>query len=229
MNNELLEGRRLLRELLPRARQETMNVDNASMSSLMKATLPFITEENLDALLVYEAPVTGGWLADLVFKNVPPGVCNIFGTPTGYPHLTREAAIEYGVTLISLALTMSSQKPTVSEDTKPAFLYFGTVFSLDTAMLGFLIAQGAKYDSIKHAHDRINEVTQSLFRDRRRPTFERIQSLLKDDVARLMSVLYMAAMTGVLRYPPIEPGIPGDTFIMDQDDDSDRASETEPS
>ncbi|MGI4851991.1 MAG: hypothetical protein ACRYGR_08630, partial [Janthinobacterium lividum] len=72
-----LDGRRRLRQLLPWARAEARKTpfDGVQHSPLGRAQIQYARTANLDALIIYAAPL-GGWHADVVFKSVPPGTPN---------------------------------------------------------------------------------------------------------------------------------------------------------
>lgn len=45
-----------------------------------------------------------GFLADLIFKNLPPGLGTIWGTPSQNPHTTYEGAEAHAVTMLTLTM-----------------------------------------------------------------------------------------------------------------------------
>jgi hypothetical protein len=68
---QLRDGMMLLRELLPRARVKAAETGEIKeMSALARAARPYLKEENLKALLVYQTPL-GGWIADVLLNHVP--------------------------------------------------------------------------------------------------------------------------------------------------------------
>jgi uncharacterized protein with GYD domain len=135
-------GRRLLRELLPWARAEARK-DEAKFeatSALGKATVPYVTLANLDALLITEAPL-GGWHADVVFKFTPPGVPNTMGTPVERPLRTRQEAEEVGKRLlVSMCVMAASNEVAKAPAPDPAFLLNGYAFKLVPAVFKLALA-----------------------------------------------------------------------------------------
>ena len=72
-------------------------------TGLGRATLPHLSAENLEAVLISPAPC-GGFHADLVFTAVPPGISNTLGTPVSTPEPTRQAAEAVAVRILALLL-----------------------------------------------------------------------------------------------------------------------------
>ena len=204
----------LLHEVLPRARiMARESSDLKAVSALAQAARPYMREDNLAALLVYRTPL-GGWIADVLLKDVPPGISNLMGTPTRYPLTTRDEAIEHGIALISFIIASKD----VVDKPNPVFFYFDATFELFPNLLAILQARHARYPSLEDAHVRLKEITIELF-GRRKPCYEGIVALSEDSQKRLSSVCHLASMTGVMRYPPIEFGMPGDTYENDRDTD----------
>lgn len=203
-------GRRLLRELLPWARAEARKeVARIEMTSpLGHATAAYVTEDNLDALLIYPAPM-GGWHADVVFKHVPPAVPNTMGTPVERPCRTRQEAEEHGKRiLVSLLLMAEQNKATNPSAPPPVFMLCGATFKLLPELFEAALAmtpEGAGgpnggYSSKEHAIERIEEKLAELcpdgFDGKAFNGWERMKK------AELLTVLHIAALTGVYAYPP---------------------------
>lgn len=201
------DGARLLRELLPQAKAMMPEIKAEARSQIGKAAMPYWREENLQAVMIYEAP-TGGWMADVMCKHVPPGISNAFGTPVGDPLGSREEALESAVRTLAVALVLGGQESTQSE---PVFEYFDCSFTLDGALLAFLSSQGAGYDSTDHAHRRLTEITSILFPQGY--SFDRMQALPEERKRMLFAVTHMASLTNVLRYPPLIPGQPANRSV----------------
>jgi hypothetical protein len=87
-------GRKLLKELLPWARAEAKKGAELTMTSALgQSAGSYIREDRLRAVMIYPAP-KGGWHADVVLENLPPGVPNTFGTRVEAPCRTRAEAEE---------------------------------------------------------------------------------------------------------------------------------------
>jgi hypothetical protein len=85
--------RQRLLQLLPWARAEAKKKawSIEVSSALAKATMQYVTEDNLEGIAIYPAP-KGGWHCDVTLINVPPGVPNALGTQVAHPLATRADA-----------------------------------------------------------------------------------------------------------------------------------------
>lgn len=115
---ELIEGRALLKRLLPKMRKELrLNEPGAevqAMNMLAQSNLTHIRVENFDALVIHNNG--SGWVADLVFKKLPAGVPNTMGTPEAYPHKSRRDALEEGKMLLANFLRVAIENEAASRD-----------------------------------------------------------------------------------------------------------------
>lgn len=217
------DGQRYLQSILPimRAEVATISEDELKMeaiSPIAKAFMPHITENNLHALMIYQAPV-GGWHADLVLKDTPPGIPNALGTPVASPCATRDEAIEQGHKLVRLALVVARNnhnQPLPIEN--PAFLLYSTNITLFPDLYEKLLshcpAAMEGYGTPSYAITRLEQVLTRIFGHHDKITIQQIQNLTPEDRLVLMTVVHMAALSGVYRYPPRRDGMPSD--IMGQ-------------
>jgi hypothetical protein len=221
---QITRGITLLHEIMPKARQRAINMRAEVTSPLARAVESYMIEDNLAALVIYPAPL-GGWFADVMLQNVPPGVSNILGTPVAHPLATYPEALNQGIDIV--ALILAPKRPGIENESKapPIFLYYGSSFALFPELLELLDNQYAQYPSTETAHARIKEITLMLFPDRRRPSYERLAALSQHQLRILVSVLHIASLTGVMRYPAMEPGMPGDPHDP-RECRSDRPTET---
>jgi hypothetical protein len=209
---KLRQGRRLLRALLPVARAKLKEYKTAEVkefSALGRAQMPFVTENNFDALLIYPAP-HGGWHVDLKLKRVPPGVANILGTPVEKPVPTRELADEVAIDMLATALCLSEQQKAAPRESKAAFLLHGWEIPIHPDILAVLAYAGYGETTEERramAAARIGELLTELC-GREPFSAALFQSWSKDDQARLMSVIHMAAYHHILRYPPRQDASP---------------------
>jgi len=104
-DKQMKDGRARLKRLLPEARayaRKAIRDPNIQMkvnTTRAMATQRFIVVDNFRALVVYRT--SRGWYADLLLKNVPPGVSDVMGTPLSMPHTTREEADEAAVLILN--------------------------------------------------------------------------------------------------------------------------------
>lgn len=211
--SDFARGRRLLRELLPwaraEARKETGSVE--LKSALGRETAAYVREDNLDALLIYPAPL-GGWHADVVFKRVPPGIPNSMGSPVERPLRTRREAEDVGKLLLVNMLRMARMEKSSGS---PVFLLQGAAFTLplemyEAALGAFPEGAGGSnggYHSKEHAIRRIEETLAELC-----PGGFSVKAFNEEwdqgRKAELMSVLFIATLTGVYAYPPRRDATP---------------------
>jgi hypothetical protein len=218
------QGQRRLKQLLPWARAEAKRVAGTAeykiSSPLAEASMPYVTEDNLDALVIYPAPL-GGFHADIVLKQVPPGMSDCFGTPVGSPCKTFAEAEESGKRSLVMALLVAADN--VRNKTKqgdPVFWLDDWVFKLSAELLQKAMdtfgvtRHEAGYATEEIAIQRIEEIKADLFPNGM--TKASIDGLSKDDRARLLTVLHMAAMTGIFVYPPRRDASPSGHSASEQ-------------
>jgi hypothetical protein len=201
---EYRQGRRRLRELLPWARAEAKKpgAEIRGKSALYDTTAAYVTEDNLEALLIYPAPL-GGWHCDVMFKDVPPAVPNCMGSPVATPFRTRAEAEDHGKWLLVSLLTIAQQP---KGNGNPVFLLYGAVLRL----LPEAIAAAARaepdsvdrgYGSKEHAVNRIKETLAEVCPEGF--TVDAFnKTMAREKKARLLAVLHIAALSGLFAYPP---------------------------
>lgn len=128
-------GRRLLKELLPWARAEAKKADAGfkAESALGRASITHVSEDNLDAIMIYPAP-KGGWHGDVILKTVPPGVPNSFGTPVGTPCHTRAEAENHAKHILVSLLLIAERNENVTPEKGRVFLLSGWSVRLPAAV-----------------------------------------------------------------------------------------------
>lgn len=204
------DGRRALRALLPWARAELPNEPGVvELESVLGRTIaPYITEANLDALLIYPGR-SGGWHADILLKNVPPGIPNTLGTPVGAPCRTRAEAEELGkhtlVTVLELARRNSPDAPRPP----PVFWLHDWSITLVPEILASArktFPDGGGYGSEDQAkwrvEQRLTEVCPNGFDGDDFKTWD------IERKAHLLTVLHRAVLSGLFVYPMREPAPP---------------------
>jgi hypothetical protein len=198
-SSDLRAGRRLLQILLPVARAQASNHTYRPMSGLGRAQAPYLRIANVEAVLVYQAP-KGGWHGDVLLHSVPPGVPNVLGTPVERPCPTRDMAVDVVTGLLAQIIGGEKEVDKI-EIGPPIFLFHG----YEIALVPELLAQIPGYETVEHALIRLAEIEKRLFPH----GVPRGELNLGDDAGRwLLTVLHMAACSGVFRYPPKEDTAP---------------------
>jgi hypothetical protein len=206
MPDAIEHGRWLLRELLPWARAEAKKLIaeggmlGFELGALGAATSPYATEDNLDALVIYPAPL-GGWHADVLFREVPLGVPSAMGSPVANPYKTQSEAAAAGKQLLVFILCMEAKGK--AEKKEPVFILHDCVFNLMPDAYEFLRSVDPKlvtgYGSPEKAADRIAETLAKYFPDGF--SYDAFKAASPIATSRLMSVLHMAALDGLYVYP----------------------------
>jgi hypothetical protein len=212
---QINKGRVTLRTLLPWARAEARKANDSKMTSALGlATISQLRESMLYSLVIYHAPL-GGWHADVLFRGMPPGFPNAMGTPVGQPCRTFREAEEHGKGMLVALCRMAAQNEREKiEPKKPVFQLCGVAIELEPELYALALAEQPEgaggpnggYVSKEHAIERIEETIAEIF-----PagvTLESAQALDRSRQARLMSVLHIASLTVVFRYPPMQDGSP---------------------
>jgi hypothetical protein len=197
-DNTHLEGKWRLTKLLPKARKKIKNGQGLTevhmQSPLAKAQAAHIREDNLDAVIVYPAPL-GGWHVDVLLRYAPPGVPNSFGSPVGNPYRTRAEAEQAAVDLLVVVLTIAKEQ---AQPTTPVFLLFGGPFKLIPDLLCHPLAHG--WGSKEAAIIGLTATMERLF-GAAEPTTEQFKDMTGDQMVAMSYAIHRAALDGVFAYP----------------------------
>jgi hypothetical protein len=206
----LRHGQRRLKALLPKARAEARKATDTDLragSGMAKAALPWMTEKNLLALTVSPGEA-GGWSADIVLPAAPPGVPRTFGTPVSEP-LETEAEAERAAYDLLVTVLASEHARDKEDATPPAAHPVFQLYNLELrlnpgafeAVLTGMPPSERSYASPQAAINRIEEVLAEVMPGGfSRAAFE---ALADQEINRIFAVAHMAALTGVVRYPPM--------------------------
>lgn len=140
-DEQMAEGRALLRRLLPGLKREISLSDTRDViqpiSLIGQSMMGRIREENLDALVIRRS--AGGWHADLILSGMPAGVSNMMGTPETDPLPDRDAALAAGTEILRQLCRLSMENAVAGRDVperdvRPFDLH-GYVFDLPGEMV----------------------------------------------------------------------------------------------
>jgi len=189
----------LLDKLLPRAREKASElVEFSAESAVGMAMLPHLRLSRVEGVHVYQGE-KGGWFADLVFKDVPPGVPKVIGTASNLPCSTRDEAIDQAVTMLA-SVIRSESNPTLEEsDTKVVFEFDDAVIEIPRDVLLAVRNAGVSI-SADDAMERL-ETFRRKFGGGRRITPDTINALPKQARLELMAAVLGALTNGLFRWP----------------------------
>lgn len=202
-----LRAARLLKELLPQAREAAKSVKEGlrPTSGVGENTLRWFRTEDCIGVHVYQGD-QGGWFADLQFANLPLGVADTVGIPSQLPAKDRQDAIRQAVHL--LAIFMHQPKPEGPADAVDA------IFALDE------VEMRVPADVLRGFRERspdmptVQEVVDELERLRMALTggapitMEVVRSLSEPALQRLQIACALAVLAGMPRYPEYQEAPP---------------------
>lgn len=194
---EKAEGRRLLAELLPLARDmaEQVQLRAVPTPGVAEQTAAYARIDNVDFVHVYE--VEGhGWLADAYFKEAPEGGSNVIGTPVHQPCPSREEALRFAVVMLSMLV--SAEKAPMAPAAAP-FNLCGATFFLPGELVQRLEPM-VKMDprSRDEVLERLGELVEEIFPGGVTP--EAIRALPPEAMMILVTNCTIALARGITSY-----------------------------
>lgn len=210
---DIRRGRRRLLQLLPWALKEARKPHGKmhAESVLGAVTFSHVRPWNLDALVVYPAPL-GGWHGDLILEHMPDGIPNVLGTPVAHPLPTREAAEEYCKRLLVGILKQAAETDAAAPPMPPAFLFYQWTITLNPAvyvmarqnMPWYLEALKTSGQDlvIERIESFLSENFPSGYQGEEPETWPRLRFM------QFLAVVHQAAFVGVFAYPVRTHGKP---------------------
>ena len=213
---DLAAGKRRLRDLLPWARAELRKMEERAPgvqltagNSLGTSSMPHLVEDNALALIISRTS-RGGWSADLVLKETPPGFANAIGTPTEFPCATfAEAEAQAKMLLVVLLKASKDNAACPCQAPRPVFMLDNHPIPLNAEVLSARVAARPELYVKVGSDVALSKIADVMHRHLPQGfSNERFQAL--SDAARLELVvtLHLAAFNDILRYPPRTPGAP---------------------
>lgn len=218
---DVRQGVRRLHGLLPAARAAVRRNEHrvSDLSPIARAQQPWIREDNFLALAIYPAPL-GGFHADLLLKDVPPGISNVLGTPVQSPCRSRREAetAAYAILCMALQLEADTKAACAMPDGDRQFLFYSVAVQLparvyNEALDAFPDVEAGLSEAV--ALERLDTITTELFGGTT-PTYEQVIALSGSAQAALQAVCLVATLTGVFRYPA-KPHLPAKDGPFRQD------------
>ncbi len=202
-------GKLLLQQLIPVSQKEIENnpqMHTEAMSSLGRNTSAFVTMENLESIVIYQAPL-GGWHADVLLKNVPPGIPNVMGSPVAAPFKTKEQAFEGAQHILTaVLLLMKYEKP---KEVNPTFHFFDYVFTLNQEIFNNLREKGLSSEKFMKSSciDMMDDFMSTFFPNGYKNDYDKWDSKIKQ---LFLTIIHMNVFAGNYHYPPRQHGLPTD-------------------
>jgi hypothetical protein len=139
-----VEAADLLRQVLPEALKAAEGAKGVAMSPLGNAFFDHATLERMRGVHVYRGE-RGGWFADLTFRDMPPGITSVIGTPVSMPCHSRGEALAQVIHMVAMVVATekardSGMRPGPSAD--PVFLMGGLEITIKAAALAEISAIG---------------------------------------------------------------------------------------
>lgn len=212
-DKQMKDGRSRLKRLLPEARAYARvairNPDIQMRVNTVKgmATQRYIQVENFRALVIYRTP--RGWYADLLLKNVPPGVSDVMGTPMSMPHTNRDEAEEAAIQILqSMCLQSIMNEGLVSDtskgDVRPFKLFNISIplpgETVDICVTVIAITGQTILEARNYALGRMNE-TCARIGIGEATSLEDMGGIPEADHEEIFRLCCMIAATGCVEYP----------------------------
>jgi hypothetical protein len=198
--------RSLLRDLLPGARRLAETMTTQRPTPVGADLMAFLTEAHVDDVRIVEGR-KGGYLAQILLKDIPLGLPRSVGTHRRMPHTTRQLAIDHGKRMLA---EIVRAKPAASA---PEGLFR---LSHQTFVLGGDKLLAASRGPIP-AHEVpliLATIYKKYFTGESSVGYRRPYDTLPDGERREIEIaLYQAAVNGVLEYPPSD--VAGDPVPAD--------------
>lgn len=210
-----MKARRMLASLLPEAKDRIGEINNfgtVDVPDMFLGILSRLTEANLEGVHIYPAPL-GGWHADIAFKDMPPGIPQVVGTPKAMPCNSREDAVDHAVANLSVMLTAMRNRPSNAEarkdyavfqyDSATIFVPIEIMSELKKALRGNKTAE-SKRETEMHVIEHLIEIGRK-FRGPEGLTEDVYDALPIESQKEIVMVSAMALAVGYPRWPETAP------------------------
>lgn len=118
-DEEIRQGRRRMKRLLPKARAEARKLlfeDGLRPGNLLSQNLlDAIEERHLDALVIRRRR-SSDWYADILFRKLPAGLPTVIGTPEAVPLASEAEAKSHGAAMLSAIMKSIEERRIGSRD-----------------------------------------------------------------------------------------------------------------
>jgi hypothetical protein len=212
-DEEIRQGRRRLKRLLPGARAEARRLlrEDGGLrpgNPVSQSLLEEIEERNLDALVI-RSRGAGRWHADLLFRRLPPGLPTVIGTPEADPLGSEAEAASHGALILAAVVKAIEERRMAGDDRGRREIRFfelhGVSFEFPVPLIEALAA------ALAAAPEEIAEVT-AEFRTRLDRRLDRVMggpgfdgdrwnAAEEEDRIRALADMATLLAVGVFRHP----------------------------
>ncbi len=196
----------MLALMLPIARRKAEQESDPfimPLSEVGEAQWKYLTEDNLDAVMVYEISA-GAWHADVVMKKVPEDTPNGLGSPISSPLQSRGEAMQFAQSVLTSVMLIAKANREKRPFPQRVFTLFDHPFELRASVLNEVIRNAARLNPYASKDDAINRTREMLaqvgFADSYSP--DKLKHLTRNKAIVFFSAIYSAAAHGILEWPP---------------------------
>jgi hypothetical protein len=203
----------LLRRIRPKAAEIYEKTKDTAVplkpeTAIGMASLKWYTADKCVGVHVYQGD-NGGWFADLAFKDLPPGIGDVLGTPTLFPNRDRQAAIATAIEFLAKVMA-NQQSPQSPDDTVPFSFDKITVF-IPTEMVAEMKKDIEAVPGKRPSADAVALLLEDLrkqFAQGGPFTSEVMDRLSAQEQGKVFNRCSMALAIGMPRYPSYPEGMP---------------------
>ena len=201
------EAAALLKRVLAGVFEESQGAKGVPLSPLGGALFDHASVARMKGVHVYRGE-RGGWFADLTFRDMPPGITSVIGTPSDMPCHSREEAMAQVTSLVAVVVATEKARassPRTGPPADPVFLLGGMQITIKAAALAEISSLGAPDE--RYVTRRLDELMRLHAHDGKLDASS-LDRLAPMDRAKFMAVVVMALMVGMGRWPEIAEAAP---------------------
>lgn len=162
-----------------------------------EAMAPHLKRANVKGAKVYRG-AKGGWIGDVVFKNMPPGFADTLGTSVAHPHQTEKEAYRAVVNILAGVICAERQEKPAGYDGTAVFPFHDLLIHLVPSVFEELEQKCVPTDGGDFRRTRLAEAEELLDGDFSPEKFASLDRELQD---RFMVAIYCARREGIMRWP----------------------------
>lgn len=192
------EAARLLEELKAKANPERLA--SIGVVSGDDAATAAMTLDKATGVHVYQAD-GGGWLVDLVFRDMPEGTSDQMGTPENNPYFDRESALKAAVGMIEFVMAVDRDRKRYPNG-QVTFDFHGSAISFPKEQIDALRAAFPEPPDESEVVDLLEAMTERLYAEVGSLQATHASEAFKEE---LEGVVGMAFLADIDKWPRDEP------------------------